>query len=569
MHLFITVLIFFSLIWTSNLHTQNPSPPSTPDNYSSSYDNLSSSGMANYIYGLYNLYNNEVDEAEKFFLKTLKTDSNSPELNFKIANFYVHTNNIKEAINYCISTLIINPYFTKAHELLASIYAATNDIKSAVEEYGKLVKRNPDNPVFKLNYGIFLLKADDIEKAKEVFKDLLDSDKSSYKVMASYYLGKIYAKIKLYNEALTYYNKAISFNPNFSQAYYDIALLYELQGNDNKSYENFLKVVDIDDNNILAREKIVRLLVKKGLLDEALEHLKKLRDLEGDSIEINIKLALIYLELKDYNNSIAILLRYKEFPKAQYYLIVSYLKLDKPDKAKEILLSIREESEYYFDSAIIFINYLIDKNKFDEALNNYLDFIGHITTKNLKIYKFGLFLFSKTKDYQKGIDFIHSAIKDFPETSEFYFYKGLFYDKLGNTEKVVESMKECLKIDPDNIDALNYLGYTYAIQNKNLDEAESLIKKAISLKPDSPSIIDSLGWVYYQKGKYKDALIYLIKAYDMSEPKDIEITIHLIKVYKKLNKKKETKKYLEEAEKLANTPELKEKLTKEMEEKSD
>ncbi len=526
--------------------------------------NISQEAVFYYALAMFNLYNKNFKESEQFLLRTLKAAPDSPYLNFKTANFYLHFGNVKNAIKYCEKTLILAPNFQKAHELLASIYAATNNVKGAINEYKYLLTQRPDNPVFQMNYGLFLLRGEQFEQAKKVFKKLTKKKDNKYKIMGYYYLGKIYSKIKLYKEALRYYNEALKLKPDFFQAYYDIGLVYELEGNDKKAYKNYMKVIEINNNDILAREKIVRYLVKKNKLKEAVKYLKKLKDLEGDNIDINIKLALIYMELKKFKNSIDILKKYKDFPKAQYYLISTYLKLDDTEDAVKTLEKIRTDSNYYFDSAVLIINALLDKKDFDYALKIYLSVLKKFKEKNLKMYKFGLYLFDKSHKYKEGIAFLNEAIEKFPKVSEFYFYKGLFYDKLGNLKKVIQSMQKAIDINPDSADALNYLGYTYAVHNINLDDAEYLVKKALKLRPDSAAIIDSLGWIYFQKGDYDNALKTLQKAYTINQGKEPEIIYHLGKVYIEKGNYDLAKKYLEEALKLSKENELKNKIKKEL-----
>ena len=44
---------------------------------------------------------------------------------------------------------------------------------------------------------------------------------------------------------------------------------------------------------------------------------------------------------------------------------------------------------------------------------------------------------------------------------------------------------------------LNYLGYSWIDQNRNLKQGLALIEKAVRQKPDDGYIVDSLGWAYY------------------------------------------------------------------------
>jgi len=119
-----------------------------------------------------------------------------------------------------------------------------------------------------------------------------------------------------------------------------------------------------------------------------------------------------------------------------------------------------------------------------------------------------------------------------------------------------------LKIDPNNADALNYIGYTYAEQGVRLDEALSLIQKALKLKPDSGYIIDSLGWVYFQKGQYERALSTLLKAATLTG-EDPTVQEHLGDAYFKLREYKKALQAYEKALSLKHPDEtrIKKKIT--------
>lgn len=93
--------------------------------------------------------------------------------------------------------------------------------------------------------------------------------------------------------------------------------------------------------------------------------------------------------------------------------------------------------------------------------------------------------------------------------------------------KAEEQLKLILEADPNDATANNDLGYIWADQNKNLDEAERLIRKALELDrqqktsgakvtldadQDNAAFIDSLGWVLFRKGDHAAARGELEKA---------------------------------------------------------
>jgi Flp pilus assembly protein TadD len=103
-------------------------------------------------------------------------------------------------------------------------------------------------------------------------------------------------------------------------------------------------------------------------------------------------------------------------------------------------------------------------------------------------------------------------------------------------------MKMVIQLSPDDAEALNYLGYTYADLGINLDEAETLIQTALQLKPNDGYITDSLAWVYFKRGNYTEALQLLQKAIKLV-PDDPIILEHLGDVYQKLDRKEKAINY--------------------------
>jgi len=133
-----------------------------------------------------------------------------------------------------------------------------------------------------------------------------------------------------------------------------------------------------------------------------------------------------------------------------------------------------------------------------------------------------------------------------PKHVRIHFRMGVVYDKWGKKNESIAYMRKVIALDPENANALNYLGYTYADMGENLDEAESLIRKALKHKPDDGYITDSLGWVLYKKGLYQESLVYLEKAVTLTSDDPI-ILEHLGDAYLKLNDIENAIKYYRES----------------------
>jgi tetratricopeptide (TPR) repeat protein len=118
---------------------------------------------------------------------------------------------------------------------------------------------------------------------------------------------------------------------------------------------------------------------------------------------------------------------------------------------------------------------------------------------------------------------------------------GLFYARGGAYERVHDwpraeaDMKQVLTLSPDQPAALNFLGYSWAEQGRNLDQARDMIQKALDQRPNDGAIIDSLGWVTLRMGDTHRAVHLLERAAELS-PDDPAITGHLGDAYWELGR---------------------------------
>ena len=107
---------------------------------------------------------------------------------------------------------------------------------------------------------------------------------------------------------------------------------------------------------------------------------------------------------------------------------------------------------------------------------------------------------------------------------------GISYEQLEQDQLAEDHFKAALEKNPNDPYTLNYLGYWWADDGRNLDEAIKLIEQAVRLRPRSGYFVDSLGWVHYKLGNYDLAVAFLEKA-TILEPIDAVITGHLGDAY--------------------------------------
>jgi tetratricopeptide (TPR) repeat protein len=160
-------------------------------------------------------------------------------------------------------------------------------------------------------------------------------------------------------------------------------------------------------------------------------------------------------------------------------------------------------------------------------------------------YFYGM-IYSSMKDYPKALESFADAeamAKTRAEDKElldsaFYFYRGAAAERAGQFDRATEFFRQSIKLNPENDESCNYLGYMFAEKNVNLKEAEELVKRALKIQPKNGAFLDSLGWVYYRKGDYRRALQCIGEAAKTDAAKeDATVFEHLADIYLKLGKK--------------------------------
>jgi len=122
-------------------------------------------------------------------------------------------------------------------------------------------------------------------------------------------------------------------------------------------------------------------------------------------------------------------------------------------------------------------------------------------------------------DFDAGVELLESLLDGTDADTEVFYQLGIHYGTAQRVELALDYMQRVLEGDPNNANALNYIGYSWAERGENLDEAEELIRRALEISPQDGYITDSLGWVYYkmaeslfEAGRREDALRVLDRA---------------------------------------------------------
>jgi tetratricopeptide (TPR) repeat protein len=140
---------------------------------------------------------------------------------------------------------------------------------------------------------------------------------------------------------------------------------------------------------------------------------------------------------------------------------------------------------------------------------------------------------------------MQEATRRFPTNPDLLYDFALLAEKTGHLEVMEKSLREVMRLAPDNHHAYNALGYSLAERNVRLEEARALVEKALGMAPEDPFIMDSMGWVQYRLGNLDAAEAHLRRAYGLR--RDPEIAVHLGEVLWQRGKQADAQKLWREA----------------------
>jgi len=109
------------------------------------------------------------------------------------------------------------------------------------------------------------------------------------------------------------------------------------------------------------------------------------------------------------------------------------------------------------------------------------------------------------------------------------------YDQLDRHSESLAVLREAQALEPANPLVQNNLGYLLLEQDRDLEEAASLIEASVKATPDNGNVVDSLGWAQFKLGRIGEAETTLRRAVELS-PFSPEVRKHLGEVLVKQGK---------------------------------
>ncbi len=455
----------------------------------------------------------------------------------RIAQYLGHNKYITQTSQVWVNN---DPNSASAHQILALSLIKAGDFSTALKHLETILLLAGAS-----QFDYLALSAQTLERTKKL--DLL----SQFELLTQKYnddaplwmaQGTLLLQLGDFSAAIVALDKALDLQQDYTAAALNKArALRKL----NKTEQALSLLDDLHDS--LPNHKGIGVLRARTLIDlkrysEARAAFQYLADQFNDDHSIKLSLALLHMELEEFDEAIAMLsaltLHTKISDEAYFYLArIAETQLDK-ERAMRNYRQIEKGRQLL--PAIIRVASLLRETQGIHAARDYIHHRrGEFAQFNTELAQLEIEFLMKEEDLTTAFQIANEALSDHPDSTYLLYSRGLIAEKLGDLKQLEDDLKSVIALKPNDAEALNALGYTLANKTDRLDEAFVLIEKALKLAPNNPAIIDSLGWAYYRKGELEKALPLLEEAF--AEFPDHEVAAHLGEVLWKLERTKEAK----------------------------
>jgi len=509
--------------------------------------------------------NKKYSEAQEAYEKALICDPDADYVLRKLPVLLIRMEKLHAAAQWLREAIKKNPNDIDSQLLLARLDVNSGGVDEAIQIYEKILELAPDNSTVRLRLGYLYSQQGRYQEGEKTIKILLTKDPDSY--FALLYLARLAIQSADFNTAATLYEKILSLN--WSQdLVYEMTEFYGMREQYQRVEELYASILKKEPENERAALGRVHALLLLNQDKKALEELARIRTFSNIPTNIDLISSRVFIRTKNFDKANALLekiLAKKESSAARYMLAVIRYENNKQEAALAHLRKITHGDEEFENSIVLQTKILIDLNRTPEAITLVKKIIDNPKRRQPLYYKLLAGIYVTQDQLAIGHEILKKGGELYPDNVQLLFEYGLLLEQEGKQNEAIASMEKVVELQPDHVEALNYLGYTWADNNIHLEKALAYIKKAITLKPDNGYILDSLGWVYFRMGELEKARIALEHALTL-EPKDPYIHEHMGDIYQTSGQKEKARETYRQAIEMFKDQEMKEKMQKKIDE---
>ncbi|MFU9813191.1 tetratricopeptide repeat protein [Acinetobacter radioresistens] len=445
----------------------------------------------------------------------LAIKSNSTTIKQRALNVALEQNDLKAALDIATHWVVQEPQDVPALFYLAHISLKAHEYELAADTLNKILNIDPNADLEQILAGI----APELPEDREILLNALRSSKEKNNPSILVLIAGLEAQNGQLEQALVTINQALRKRPKVTGFILMKANLLMAQ-NDQLAAQQWLEKSSRKQKyNLDIRLAEVRFLVKSNQAESALKKLQGILKQWPDAEEALFIAGLTSIDLKQYEQAEKYLveLRYSDQyqNEAYYYLAVNAERKQHYETAKAYYRLV--DGSLYTVSRRNLVSIFEKQNQLNDALRFLTQERVNYPQHTSFLYQVQAEILKKTGNKKAALALLDEAVKNLPDDPELIYAQVLLLDPFQDREKLDQTLKHLLEIEPNSPTYLNAYAYTLALQNRRLNEARQYAEHALEYAPEQASILDTLGYVCILQNDYDTAVRVLAKAYSLSQ----------------------------------------------------
>ena len=487
----------------------------------------------------------DINMASAFYVEAAKL-SKDPEVALRAAQIALYSKDVeaaKSAIDIAVDSGGVS---AESHRLALTIYLRSGDIKKSLNQITLMLEKS-DIP----QRNALLAIGDIVSRhaSKDVGVQVVNELVKTYPNEAGIYLvrSKMMSQFKQWDNAEGDAVIVTKLDPTWPVGFAQLSFVLESKG----ETERALLILKNASERLKARQLMMgygQLLAKNERYEEAKIEFLKIVSQEEDYPEASFALGLVYLKLEETAEAIAVfkdLYAVNRFSSQSAFYLGRIYYFQKAYQDALLWFGRVTKGIQYIDSQAT--TALIKSEMGDlQGARSILQTLRNEYPENAtRFYLLESELLMDGQHNKVLYDLLNEAVKEAPDDLALRYARSIAATELDKVKVAEKDLLFVLAKKPNDVNALNALGYTLASKTFRFKEARQYLMQALSLRPSDPAILDSMGWLNYREGHYEEALVLLQKAYQGSP--EGEIAAHLGETLWMLGRQQEARELWEEA----------------------
>ncbi|MBT5549324.1 MAG: tetratricopeptide repeat protein [Nitrospina sp.] len=528
-----TGLLMICLLFLANCATQVGMPESTNFDLSSSYavrsfekskksshklDTRDPRSYYHYLMALQAEKNYQMEQATLHYKEVVQYDPEAERFHEKWIRLLLRTGQLDEAVLAGQNTLARFPENEEVQIIVAEILASQGKAEEAIKYYDRVSQTHPGNARAPLLKGSLLEGLGQFESSLEEYKKGAQIEPNN--PLVQFYLGRAYLRASQLKEAEKSLEKAVSLKPNLLQARHHLAWVFERQGRTIEALKEYGLLLKLKPNNTIIKNRVTQLHASGSLSADESQNIKGIPPALEKQPDIHMRIATIYFEQTLYMRALEefqLVLAKHDYKDPHVLMARIYEVHGRLDKAVSEFEKLRKLEPESLD-ILLYTARLYSLMKNTQSAVTLLEKAVEMEPENDRLLHSLALAYMAQNENNKAVENMRKALALDPQKDSYYFELGALMEKQGDYKGAMENMRLAIELNPLHSNAHNFLGYMYALEGRDLDQALVHLKKALTTQPRNGYFLDSLGWIYFKKGEPEKALTQIQKALIYTDP---------------------------------------------------